>query len=595
MKTSRTDDDLSSEVLIARPIEEDLQYLKDAEQAEKIQLESVLMVSAFRSGKIPKFTRNKSTTPQGYDDARIATEMFLSGAQSISDHAVAETLQLSQEAAFIAGQQLAQKVAAEENKIALDSEFARRLQAANDDGTIDLDTVMDVESLLGREAIEKILAGNPNTKGKETAHPATIGNCGPFGGKGKGKAVDFEDEIQSLSDMDVNEDIRTSFEPSPYPPCGICFEAFRVTYSPISASQTAMTSSHLIFGLRLPCPQEHSYCQPCLVQYIRSKIAPDGDYSGIIDVTVFPIKCPECPEDTWPEGISDDIAQRILNEKDMLLWHSQKLLDSIERHYCPNVRCSALVQIHEDPNEPMAICPVCQELMCVPCNATWHHDLSCEEFQALPEDERSPDDQSVLIMAKAQNWRRCPTCSRLVELTFGCNHIACRCGTHFCYKCGSLWDRFASKCTRQPSCDLWDENMLLEERERARVAERGRQQQLRHPVPVQALEPPPPYRPQAAPIAGEEPNDLEWLRNPKGVSGGHAFTTQMMRSLVCGYCETRANSLADLVYHLEHVRHHSVFACCGRFFAREDHFERHCSSRVKSGRHQHRVVRRGGH
>ena len=175
------------------------------------------------------------------------------------------------------------------------------------------------------------------------------------------------------------------------------------------------------------------------------------------------------------------------------------------------------------------------------------------------------------------------------------------------------WDRFASKCTRQPSCDLWDENMLLEERERARVAERGRQQQLRHPVPVQALEPPPPYRPQAAPIAGEEPNDLEWLRNPsknfcffhlashppvhnfaEGVSGGHAFTTRMMRSLVCGYCDTRANSLADLVYHLEHVRHHSVFACCGRFFSREDHFERHCSSRVKSGRHQHKVVRRAG-
>lgn len=145
MKTSRTDDDLSSEVLIAQLIEEDLQYLKDAEQAEKIQLESVLMVSAFRSGKMPKFTRNKSSTPQDYDDARIATEMFLSGAQSISDHAVAETLQLSQEAAFIAGQQLAQKVAAEENKIALDSEFARRLQAANDDGAIDLDTVMDVE------------------------------------------------------------------------------------------------------------------------------------------------------------------------------------------------------------------------------------------------------------------------------------------------------------------------------------------------------------------------------------------------------------------------------------------------------------------
>ena len=82
----------------------------------------------------------------------------------------------------------------------------------------------------------------------------------------------------------------------------------------------------------------------------------------------------------------------------------------------------------------------------------------------------------------------------------------------------ALWDRMSSKCTRKPSCDLWDENMLLEERERARAVVRERQQQLHHPVPVQALEPPPPppYRPRAASIPDdpEQSNDLEWLRNP---------------------------------------------------------------------------------
>lgn len=56
------------------------------------------------------------------------------------------------------------------------------------------------------------------------------------------------------------------------------------------------------------------------MQYIRSKIAPDGDHGGVIDATVFPIKCPECPDGMWPEGFSDDLAQRILGEKDMLLW-----------------------------------------------------------------------------------------------------------------------------------------------------------------------------------------------------------------------------------------------------------------------------------
>lgn len=140
------DSDLASEVLIAQLIEEDLQYLKDAEHAEKMQFDSVLAVSAFRSGVLPKFSKKELPTgTQSDDDATIAMEMFLSGARSISDHSIAETLQLSQEAALTAGKQLAQKIAAEENKVALDAEFARRLQAANDDGILDVDAVVDVE------------------------------------------------------------------------------------------------------------------------------------------------------------------------------------------------------------------------------------------------------------------------------------------------------------------------------------------------------------------------------------------------------------------------------------------------------------------
>ncbi|KAI5992820.1 hypothetical protein EDC04DRAFT_2808085, partial [Pisolithus marmoratus] len=49
-----------------------------------------------------------------------------------------------QRAAFTTGQQLAQKLAAEGKKTALDSEFARRLQEAIDDGTEDTDNVKDV-------------------------------------------------------------------------------------------------------------------------------------------------------------------------------------------------------------------------------------------------------------------------------------------------------------------------------------------------------------------------------------------------------------------------------------------------------------------
>ncbi len=66
----------------------------------------------------------------------------------------------------------------------------------------------------------------------------------------------------------------------------------------------------------------------------------------------------------------------------------------------------------------------------------------------------------------------------------------------------------------------------------------------------------------------------------------HWFTTNMITSLTCQYCDVRLNSLADLRYHLSHVRRHSVYACCGRFFKREVDFERHLDSTpLRLGRH----------
>ncbi|KAH7882296.1 hypothetical protein F5I97DRAFT_1817136 [Phlebopus sp. FC_14] len=599
--------DISSELLVAQLLEEDLQRLHNAQEAERIQLEAALSFSALKNGRVPNFRKKGKGNVQEnvgvITDADIAMEIFLSEARSAGDRAFAESMQVAQDAELIAGTQHAQKVAAAEKKILLDAEFARRLQAANDNGELDMDNVKDVERLLGREEVERILAADLNGKGKESVKQEASDEVDALRNSDKGKG-NFDEDVK----------------PGPfnsYPNCGICFEAFQVTHSPVTASQTATSSNRLPFGLYLPCPNSHAYCQSCLAAYVQSKIDPVGGNGGSPELVVFPIKCPECPADVWTEGIPDDVAERILSEKNMVIWHSQKILESMEHHYCPNPRCSALVQLHEDPDEPMATCPSCGEAMCVACKVLWHEDLTCEEYmQALPEDERSPEDQLVFMLAKvyrvikcltyltditlAKNWRRCPTCSRLVELAHGCNHITCLCGTHFCFKCGSRWNVRDGKCTRKPSCDLWDEHMLLEERERRRVADLERLQGRPAMQRVQAAQPPPPYQAAAPPVhraphimpAPAHNDGLEWVRDPQVLCGHHAFTRRMISSLVCGYCNAHATSLADLLYHLLHVRHHPVYACCGRFFPRELDFERHCEARVvRFGGHVHRFVR----
>ncbi|KDQ60169.1 hypothetical protein JAAARDRAFT_597882 [Jaapia argillacea MUCL 33604] len=583
-------DDALTELLIAQLLQEDLRDAAATKEAEKIQLDLVLADSAMRKGHIPKRSYNtRSNTPPA--DGDVALELLAADARLTGDAVYAQSLQLSDEASVVANMQFAMRVAAAEKKALLDAEFARRLQSADEEG-MDTDDpqMMDAEVVLGRETVEHILAADPNYKGKgkgrvhdhaQPEGPTTRVKAEPTDAK-----VKFEDQ-----DIDMT-----------HPSCGICLEPYQATHNPLAAARSANSSGKLPFGLRLPCPAKHGYCLECLASYIRTKIDPQGDGTGSSQAIVFPIRCPECPVNQWPGGIQDDVAVRILEGKGMLLWHHQKLLDSIPRYYCPNPRCSALVQVHEDPDEPQAVCPSCTTLICVPCRVVWHDKMTCETYQALPPDERSPEDQLVLSLAKAKNWRRCPSCTVIVELTQGCNHITCRCGGHFCFKCGSPWDQQTKQCTRQPPCKLWDEEMLLA------VEERGREERQRGQPPLGGYipphlrlaqpAPPPPYHDIARQFIQDAVQQeinrhaFHWLDDPHVVCGRHWFTTNMVRDLTCGYCDNRLNSLADLQYHLTRVRWHPVYACCGRLFKRAEDFERHTrtySSRF--GEHIHQVRR----
>jgi hypothetical protein len=40
----------------------------------------------------------------------------------------------------------------------------------------------------------------------------------------------------------------------------------------------------------------------------------------------------------------------------------------------------------------------------------WHQHLTCEQYQALPEDQRSPDDATLVSVAQQMGWKRCPQC-----------------------------------------------------------------------------------------------------------------------------------------------------------------------------------------
>lgn len=105
----------------------------------------------------------------------------------------------------------------------------------------------------------------------------------------------------------------------------------------------------------------------------------------------------------------------------------------------------------------------------------------------------------------------------------------------------ALWDIKRQKCTSDPACELWDEMMLLDTREREREANRAARPAARPavraaPVPERAVpvperagigffrqffqppvhEPPPPEppRPAVQVLGFNDGGDFDWIDNP---------------------------------------------------------------------------------
>lgn len=72
--------------------------------------------------------------------------------------------------------------------------------------------------------------------------------------------------------------------------------------------------------------------------------------------------------------------------------------------------------IYKSPkNDDIIICPQCKLFYHSKCH-NWHFES---------------DECHVLI----GNEKQCPNCNVITEKISGCNHISCRCGKHWCFKC----------------------------------------------------------------------------------------------------------------------------------------------------------------
>lgn len=106
-----SDSDLLSEQLIARLLETDLLILESAKQAERLQLDQVIAVSARAQGRIPRYTKGVMEETR---DSDLAFEMYVSEARVSGDAAYARAVQSQGHVADTIDRQYAQKLAAGE-------------------------------------------------------------------------------------------------------------------------------------------------------------------------------------------------------------------------------------------------------------------------------------------------------------------------------------------------------------------------------------------------------------------------------------------------------------------------------------------------
>ncbi|CAG8713969.1 16180_t:CDS:10 [Acaulospora morrowiae] len=386
--------------------------------------------------------------------------------------------------------------------------------------------------------------------------------------------------------------------------CQTCFDDF-CTFD-LSSDINKMASSSATLGVILHCT--HGFCLSCMKNYLNVLLQEES--------ISFPIKCPLKCETA---EISENIAEKVLTSEGMGNWYLKMALSTIKNKiYCPNKRCSAIFDYDPEGSSqgsPVE-CPICLKEFCPLCCTSWHFDLTCEQYQALPPSERAPEDRAVLKLAQNEKWKRCPKCRVLVQLDTGCNHITCRCKTEFCYKCGELWDKKQERCVKK--CDLWDELMLLEERaRRQRIQELNQERLLRARVVV---------IPRAQQVREMNMDVIIFLdliywcifqtagrgnANQNGrvrVRANHAvqqnnrinrpdidlrtlfqkyknkevnvnrWLKTMLDSNRCGYCYSRFDSLLNLENHLKHTPNHEVYYCCGKLFELRANIRQHRTS-----------------
>lgn len=238
----------------------------------------------------------------------------------------------------------------------------------------------------------------------------------------------------------------------------------------------------------------HVFCLPCLKDYFTTMIT-EGHISSVI------CSSPSChppPSSTLPPTLPPSELQAIglpppLITRYITLKQKSVLETDPTTVYCPRQWCQSpsresltlltvtmtaqntsfylppygtpLSSSSTPPSAPtppvelqkLQICTRCTFAFCRVCTAGWHGDLTICRAKDAP----LTAEEEANVQYLKEKTTQCPHCGCPVLKSMGCNHMVCRCLTHFCFLCSAYLppgQPYAHFNTRGGSCymRLWE-------------------------------------------------------------------------------------------------------------------------------------------
>ncbi|KAL4510225.1 hypothetical protein ABPG72_010418 [Tetrahymena utriculariae] len=180
-----------------------------------------------------------------------------------------------------------------------------------------------------------------------------------------------------------------------------------------------------------------TYCQDCLLQHVLSS-AVNNEY----------ICCPDHKESLINiEDIKDFISQldedKLINDKinsQIDTWKNKKVnLPKFIR--CTSINCDSFFgkKYYDTKKQDIDLdmpgelkCPECYYSFCL--KQTTYGIMKLHNYHSVG-NCFSDSDQQVIEQLKKLNYKQCPACKDMIQKSMGCNHMACKCGAHFCFQC----------------------------------------------------------------------------------------------------------------------------------------------------------------